>query len=138
MEHEQCLDCIPEEILRHIASFLSIRDVKNLSFTCVRLKRVLPSYKEIRGPDLRDSGPSEGHWTPELYFGSPRLTSPIQRLIMSMKWKDQVREFVEFGNDFVKCTYIYSECTIRPPMFNYILSTNRAGGIGKVKYGYSW
>ena len=104
LDFQQCLDSMPEEILRHIASFLSIRDVKNLSFTCVRLKRVLPSYKEIRGPDLRDSGPSEGHWTPECYFGSPRLTSPIQKLIMSMKWKDQVREIVEFGNNFIQCT----------------------------------
>ena len=96
MEEQPCLDIIPEEILLYIASFLPFRDIIHLSMTCQRIKRILPTFKEIRGPDIEEHGPSPAldcpgsDWDPKCYFDTPRLISPVQKLIISMNWKDQV------------------------------------------------
>ena len=91
MEDKQSLNLMPEEILRHIANFLHYQDVIHLSMTCQHMNRILPSFRQVKGPNLDISGPRDGHWTPEWYFDTPRLTTPLQKITISMKWKDQVK-----------------------------------------------
>ena len=91
---QQGLGIIPEEILCHIASFLPFQDVIRLSNTCQQMKRILPCFKECKGPNVDERGPNDGDWTPEWYFDMPRLTSSVQKLIISMTWKDQVYQCV--------------------------------------------
>ena len=84
------LQDLPELVLLHVGSFLPYVDIIHLSMTCQRLKSVLPSFSLIKGSDLHEPGPSSGHWVPSTYFDGPRLKASVQKLIMSMTWKDQV------------------------------------------------
>ena len=90
MAQQTYLHDLPELVLLHIASFLPYEDTIHLSMTCQRLKNELPSFSLIRGSDLHEYGPSYGDWLPSTYFDGPRLTSSVQKLIMSMTWQDQV------------------------------------------------
>ena len=104
MEREKYLTRLPEEILRHIATFLSYQDVTRLSMTCHLMKRILPIFKLIDGPVIKERDPldgrgypaitTEGHWLygsgPFHYFDTPKFASKVKELTISMKWKDQV------------------------------------------------
>lgn len=90
MEDRHSLNVMPEEILRYIAKFLHYQDVIHLSMTCHHMNRILPSFTQVKGPNLDISGPSDGNWTPEWYFDTPRLASPVHKITISMIWKDQV------------------------------------------------
>ena len=104
MEREKYLTRLPEEILRHIATFLSYQDVTRLSMTCHLMKEILPIFKLINGPVIHERDPldsrgypaitTEGHWLygsgPFHYFDTPTFTSKVKELTISMKWKDQV------------------------------------------------
>ena len=91
MEEKEGLNHLPEEILRHIASFLPYQDVVRLSMTCHRMKLILPTFLLGKGPLVNQLGPNDGHWTPEHYFDTPILTSRPQKVTISMKWRDQVK-----------------------------------------------
>ena len=93
MEEKQSLSNMPEVILHHIAKFLHYQDVNHLSMTCHHMKSILPSFMQIKGHNLDMTGPSVGDWIPECYFDTPRLTSTVQKITISMNWKDQVRSF---------------------------------------------
>ena len=86
----EALEFMPEEILRHVSRFLHYRDIRRLAMTCIRMKKILPEFKEVKGPDINEKGPSDGDWCPTWYFDTPRLTSSVHRLKISMSWKDQV------------------------------------------------
>ena len=82
---------LSEPVLLHIANFISREDIVHLSMTCQRLKNVLPTFSLIRGPDLNERGPpSGGSFIPSIYFDGPGLNSPVEKLIVSMSWSDQV------------------------------------------------
>ena len=85
-----CICHLPEEILRYIASFLSSHDVTRLSMTCHQMKKIMPVFLLKLGPDINQLGPKDGHWTPEFYFNSPKFTSRLRKVTISMRWNDQV------------------------------------------------
>ena len=90
MEGEMCISHLPEEILRYIASFLSPNDVTRLSMTCHQMKKIMPVFLLKHGPDINQLGPKDGHWTPEFYCNSPKFTSRLRKVTISMRWNDQV------------------------------------------------
>ena len=101
MEKTSYLTLIPEEVLLHIANLLPVRDVINLSLTCKWIKCVLPRFKldvqETKGPDSKEDGANAPHWNPIHYFRTPPLMSYehwkfkcVQKIVISMKWNDQV------------------------------------------------
>ena len=83
------LDGLPGLVLSHLADYLSPEETARLSMTCRRLHDVLPRFMVIRGDNFKIYGPSGGHWAPELYFDGPPLPSTVQKLTLSLKWKDQ-------------------------------------------------
>ena len=91
MDGVMCISHLPEEILRYITSFLSPHDVTRLSMTCHQMKKILPVFVLKHGPDINQLGPSEGHWTPEFYFNSPKFALPPKQVTISMRWNDQVK-----------------------------------------------
>ena len=91
MAQETYLDDLPELVLRRIANFLPCEDIIHLSMTCQHLKNVLPTFSLLRGPDLHEHGWYSPHWNPLVYFDTPPLKGPVQRLVMSTTWNDQVK-----------------------------------------------
>ena len=103
MKKTSNLTLLPEEILLHIANFLPLRDVINLSVTCKWIKCVLPRFKldvqYMKGPDTSedDTRYDAYEFNPLHYFDTPPLKSSehwkfkcVQRVVISMKWNDQV------------------------------------------------
>ena len=90
MEEEKFLTQLPEEIIRHIGSFLSYQDVTRLSITCHRMKAIFPRFIALKGSTIDQKGPSDGNWIPEKYFDTPKFASKVKKLSISMKWRDQV------------------------------------------------
>ena len=107
MEEKQSLWGMPEVILRHIARFLHYQDVIHLSMTCHHMKSILPSFMQIKGHNLDLTGPEVGHWIPECYFDTPRLTSSVEKITISMNWKDQVKSFKCLLHSWTCYIYIY-------------------------------
>ena len=82
---------LPELVLLHIATHLPTNDACILSLTCNRMKNLLPNHSyTIYGPDVKEDGPSDGHWCPSRYFDSPKLQSTVEKIVMGMTWRDQV------------------------------------------------
>ena len=54
MEETDDLNELPDEIVRHVVSFLSYEDIANLSMTCNQMKRILPTFKFIKGPIINE------------------------------------------------------------------------------------
>ena len=44
----------------------------------------------VEGPDIHERGPHDGNFEPTKYFKCPILDSKVEKIEMSMKWKDQV------------------------------------------------
>ena len=93
MAGEMYISHLPEEILLHIASFLTPYDITRLSMTCHQMKRILPVFlfQIEHGPDINQLGPPDGHWTPEFYFNTSKFKSRVKKVTMSMRWNDQVQ-----------------------------------------------
>ena len=87
------LEDVPDLVLLCIANHLSNDDARNLSTTCKRFKDILPNYPiplTIKGPNIKEYGPHDGHFCPTKYFESPVLKSTVEQINLSMKWNDQV------------------------------------------------
>ncbi len=80
---------VPDEVLWHIAAYLSPEGVVRLAQTCRRFYTVLPRFLVMRGKDFNIRGPAYPHWAPEPYFDGPPLSGRVKRLTMSVVWKDQ-------------------------------------------------
>lgn len=79
--------------LRHIARFLSPKDIVRFGRTCKHVYSAMPQVvlanEEWLGEAFHISGPSGGHWSPELYFDAPELPSTVKRLSLTVTWRDQ-------------------------------------------------
>ena len=59
----------------------------------VSFQAILPIYKfpkVIRGPDIDERGPRDGHFLPSEYLRCQDLITRVEKIEMSMTWKDQV------------------------------------------------
>ena len=87
------MESLDELALIHIARFLHPEDIVRLGRTCKRLHSVLPRVELVEeewlGEEFHVSGPHHGHFSPEVYFDAPVLSSTVMKLSMSVTWVDQ-------------------------------------------------
>ncbi|XP_015759841.1 PREDICTED: uncharacterized protein LOC107339115 [Acropora digitifera] len=87
------MESLDELALVNIARFLHPEDIVRLGRTCKRLHSVLPRFELVEeewlGEEFHISGPHHGHFSPELYFDAPALSSTVMKLSMSVTWLDQ-------------------------------------------------
>jgi len=86
------LSDLPDLVLLNVANHLSNDDARNLSLTCKQFQNILPIYKYprvVKGPNVDERGPHDGNFVPTEYFRCPNLDSKVERIDMSMRWKDQ-------------------------------------------------
>ena len=87
------MESLDELALVHIARFLHPEDIVRLGRTCKRLHSVLPRFELVEeewlGEEFHISGPHHGHFSPELYFDAPALSSTVMKLSMAVTWLDQ-------------------------------------------------
>jgi len=90
MKGEMCISHLPEEIVQHIASFLSPRDLTRLSMTCHQMNLPIFIHKHGYGYDKPGSyGFRRLFLMPDFYFKSPTFTSRPKEVTISMKWNTQ-------------------------------------------------
>lgn len=85
------LEGLDDLALMHITRFLDPEDIVRLGRTSRRMyslmPRVIPTTEEWKGKNFHVSGP---YVCPEeLYFDGPVLSSSINKLAMSVEWRDQ-------------------------------------------------
>ena len=65
---------------RLISTFLPVGDIVRLAQTCRDLASATPPVLARTLPDLRESGPDEGHWAPVLWKVFPPLAGKVSRI----------------------------------------------------------
>ena len=80
---------MPELVILHISSFLSPEDTIRLARASRFFHSILPRFVLIKGRNFEIRGPHGGHWAPERYFDSQKLTGPVRKLYTSVEWMDQ-------------------------------------------------
>jgi len=83
---------LPDLVLLNVAKQLPNDDARNLSLTCRRFQAILPIYKyprTVEGPNIDKRGAYAPHFLPIEYLKCPILETKVEKIDMSMNWKDQ-------------------------------------------------
>lgn len=83
---------LPDLPLERVAQCLSPADLISLSDSCsklVHLRKYLPEYEDVAGENFNKTGPSDGHFCPEVYFDGPVMAQRMKSVRAEWDWRDQ-------------------------------------------------
>ena len=83
------LELLPVELLRIIANYLTAEDIARLSQTCRRLNAAMPKFQVFRGVKCLLIGDEDPGYRTSC--DGPPLTSSVQRMKISITWKDGLK-----------------------------------------------
>lgn len=84
---------LPDLVILEVAKHLTSNDGRNLKMTCQRFKNILPTYPKpevIHVADLNEHQEwQDSHFSPKEYFRCHNLNHHVEKIDVSLKWKDQ-------------------------------------------------